>query len=599
MSSPWGEIMDSVFRMRMLRSLFTVAFLLVTASSAFGQGAGDALMKLLRGGTLPPERLSSVIEMVSRRGDAADLGYLFEQVTREGGWTGDAAVAALRGLTEAAENRKLKPEGDLSRLAVLFDAKQPEPVRDQVIRLAGLWKVPQLAKSLQVVALSETSTAKMRADALAALASFGEEGRRTIESLAGDGSFTARVPAIVALAGLQLDAAAKYAAEALAAASPQDDPAPLLGTFLERKGGPEALAAAIAAVKLPPDVAKAALRHMYSVGRSDGTLSAALGQAAGIAMEDKPLSPEEVKELSAAVMTEGDPDRGQLVFRRADLSCLKCHSVSGAGGNIGPDLSAMGPSNPVEYLVTSVLEPDAAIKEHYVTQIVVTSEGVVVTGIVADENDQRLILRTAEGLDRSIPKADIEEREKGSSLMPKGLVKFMTRQEFVDLVRFLAELGKPGTPYALRSAPTFQRWRVLAQAPPEFIGTLPDEATFRRVIPAADAQVWQPYYARVDGTLPVEELTRGDAQPVYLLGEIDVRTAGAVGLKFNGTAGLDLWVNGDHIDTLSKSFATDFPEGRQAFVLRIDPAQRPSKAVRVELFKPEGSTAVAEPVGGT
>lgn len=584
--------------MRSFRCLILLA-LLGFVSPAFGQGAGDALMRLLKAGKLPPERLPSVIEMVSRRGDAADLGYLFEQVTKEGGWTGDAAAAALRGLTEAAENRKLKPAGDLSRLAVLFNPEQPELVRDQAIRLAGLWKVPELAKSLQVVALSEASPAGMRADALSALANFGEEGRKTIESLAGDGPFTARVPAIVALAGMQLDAAAKYAAEALAAATPQDDPAPLLGTFLERKGGPEALAAAIAAVKLPPDVAKAALRHMYSVGRSDGTLSAAFGQAAGIAMEDKPLSPEEVKQLSAAVMAEGDPDRGQLVFRRADLSCLKCHSVSGAGGNIGPDLSAMGPSNPVDYLVTSVLEPDAAIKEHYVTQVVVTSEGVVVTGIVADENDQRLVLRTAEGIDRSIPKADIEQREKGSSLMPKGLVKFMTRQEFVDLVRFLAELGKPGTPYALRSAPTVQRWRVLTAPPPEFIDTLPDEATFQRVIPAADAQVWQPFYARVDGTLPVEELTRGDARPVYLLGEIDVRNAGAVGLKFNGTAGLDLWVNGDHIDTLSKSFATDFPEGRQAFVLRIDPAKRPSKAVRVELFKPEGSTAVAEPVGGT
>ena len=36
--------------------------------------------------------------------------------------------------------------------------------------------------------------------------------------------------------------------------------------------------------------------------------------------------------------------------------------------------------------------------------------------------------------------------------MPKGLVNFMTRAEFVDLVRFLSELGKPG-PYAIRSTP--------------------------------------------------------------------------------------------------------------------------------------------------
>jgi len=578
-----------------------IALMLLTAvSPAFGQGAGDALMRLLKTGKLPPERMPAVIEMVSRRGDAADLGFLFKQVTKEeGGWTGEPAVTALKGLVGAAENRKLKPEGDLSRLAALFHPEQPAEVRDLAIRLAGFWQVPELGQALQVVALSEATSPETRADALAALVSFGEEGRKTIESLAGgDGPLAVRAPAISALAGLQIDAAAKHAADALAAAKPQDDPAPLLAAFLERQGGPEALAAAIASVKLPPEVAKATLRHMYSVGRSDGALSAALGQAAGIAMEDKPLSPEEVKQLAAAVMTEGDAARGQLVFRRGDLSCLKCHSVSGAGGHIGPDLSGIGPSNPVDYLVTSILEPDAAVKEHYATQVVVTVDGVVLTGIVADENDQRIVLRTAEGEERSVPKADIEEREKGSSLMPKGLVKFMARQEFVDLVRFLVELGKPGTPYALRSAPTVQRWRVLADPPPEFLDTLPDEATFRRVIPAADSQVWQAFYARVDGTVPVEELTRGQERPVYLLGEVDVRTGGAVGLKFDDTAGVDLWVNGDHIDSLSRSFATDFPEGRQVFVLRVDPAKRPSKTLRVEVFKPEGSTAVAEPLGG-
>lgn len=591
--------MTSAFRSRCLRLLCVFALLCAVAPPAFGQGAGDALMRLLKAGKLPPERQPAVIEMVSRRGDAADLGFLFDQVTKENGWTDDVAVTTLRGLAEAAANRKLKPEGDLTRLAALFHPDRPADVRSQAIRLAGLWRVPELAASLQVVALSEESDAMTRAEALEALASFGEEGRKTIESLAGgEGALAVRAPAIGALAGLQLDAAAKHAAAALAAAKPQDDPAPLLAAFLERQGGPEALAQAIAGVTLPPEVAKASLRHMYSVGRSDGTLSAALGQAAGIAMEDKPFSPDEIRQFAAAVMTEGDAARGELVFRRADLSCLKCHAVSGAGGNIGPDLSSIGPSNPVDYLVTSILEPDAAIKEHYATQIVLTGDGLVVTGIVADENDERVILRTAEGIEQSVPKADIEERQKGGSLMPKGLVKFMTRQELVDLVRFLAELGKPGTPYALRSAPTVQRWRILAEAPDEVSDTLPDEATFRRVIPAADATTWQPFYARVDGTLPVEELTRGQERPVYLLGEVDVRSGGAVGLKFDDAAGLDLWVNGDHIDTLARSFATDFPEGRQAFVLRVDPAKRPSKSVRVEIFKPEGSTATAEPLGG-
>lgn len=573
--------------------------LCLLAANVSGQGAGDALMRLLKSDRLPAERLPSVIEMVSKRGDAADLAYLFEQVTNENGWSEEIAVTALEGLSDAAANRKVKPEGDLTRLAVLFDEKRSPAVREQAIRLAGLWRVPELAESLQALVLSEKTSAETRGEALDALAAFGESGRKTIESLAGpDQPLSVSSHAIAALAKLDLSAAADRAAKAMAAAKPNDDVSPLLGAFLQRQGGPEALATALESAELPQEVAKTALRQMYSIGRSDGALSAALGKAAGIAMEDKAFTPEEIQQLTAAVLKEGDPERGELVFRRQDLSCLKCHAVSGAGGNIGPDLSAIGPSNPIDYLVTSILEPDAAVKEHYATQIIITSEGLVVTGIVADENENRLVLRTADGEERTIAKADVEEREKGGSLMPKGLVKFMTRQELLDLVRFLSELGKPGTPYALRSAPTVQRWRVLADPPAAFVESVPDEATFRESVPAIDAANWKPVYARVDGSLPLAELTSGGEQPVYLLAEFDVRTSGAVGLRFDSTEGLDLWVNGDHIDTLSRNFATEFPDGRQAVVLRVGPKARTENSLRVELFQPEGSAAVVDVVGG-
>ncbi len=566
---------------------------------AFGQGAGDALMRLLKSGKLPPERLPAVVEMVGRRGDAADLGYLFEQVTRDDGWDGETAVTALEGLAAAAENRKLKPQGDLTRLRVLFEPDRPADVKALAVRLAGLWQVPELAEPLQDIVRSPESTAPARAAALQALAGYGEQGRRTIESLAAaTGPLTVRSGAIDALAGLDLKAAATHAADALAAAKPEDDVAPVLATFLGRQGGPDALAAALGDVKLPPEIAGAALRSMYSVGRSDGALSAAFGQAAGIAMEDKPPSAEELKQLVDSVVSEGDAERGQLVFRRGDLSCLKCHAVSGAGGNIGPDLSGIGPSNPLDYLVQAILDPDAAVKEHYATQVVITSEGLIVTGIVADENDDRLVLRTAEGVDRSVPKADIELREQGDSLMPRGLVKFMTRQEFVDLVRFLAELGKPGTPYAIRSTPTIQRWRHLGSLPENLVGEVPGEAAFREALPSLDSPAWEPFYARVDGTLPLAELVGNPNEPVYLLAEIDVRTGGSVGLRIDDVDGLDLWINGDHLDSVSREFVTEFTEGRQTFVLRIDPAERETETLHVELFTPDGSTALAEPVGG-
>ena len=57
--------------------------------------------------------------------------------------------------------------------------------------------------------------------------------------------------------------------------------------------------------------------------------------------------------------------RGEAVFRRKDLTCLKCHSIAGAGGLVGPDLVSIGASAQVDYLVESLLVPNKAVKEGY------------------------------------------------------------------------------------------------------------------------------------------------------------------------------------------------------------------------------------------
>ena len=584
---------------RVFCRILAVMALLLVCGPTYGQGAADSLMRLLRSGKLPEARLPAVIELVARRGDAADLTYLFEQTLMPQGYTGAAQLAALNGLSDAAENRKLLPTGDLTRLESLFAVEEPQ-MRAAALRLAGRWKVPKLADPLAAIARDPMATPQDQAAALDALAAFGDAGRKTIEALAGPGHPAAlRSRAVGALAGIDLNAAATAAAMVLAQSQPTDDPAPLIGAFLDRQGGPEALAQSLAAVTLPPEVAGAALRSMYSVGRSDAALSAALGKAAGLAMEDKPVTPEEIKAYAAAALTDGDAARGELVFRRKDLSCLKCHAVSGAGGNIGPDLSPVGASSPADYLVASILLPDQAVKEAFETQVVVTIQGRVLTGIVADENENRLVLRTADGAEKSVPKADIDLREKGSSLMPQGLIKFMTRQEFLDLTRFLSELGKPGTPYAVRSSATVQRWRVLKDVPPELVGTVPEEAVFNAAVPPQESGAWQAVYSLVGGTLPLAELTAGGKQPVYLAMEIDVTAAGSVGLAFDSIAGLDVWLAGDHLDTLSPAFATELPPGRHLVILRVDPTQRPAAELAMRLFLPDGSTARAEPLGGT
>ena len=150
---------------------------------------------------------------------------------------------------------------------------------------------------------------------------------------------------------------------------------------------------------------------------------------------------------------QGDATRGEAVFRRANLSCMKCHAVSGAGGNVGPDLSAVGGISPIEYLVTSVLVPELAVKEAFQQAMVQTGEGECLSGNCrAGECRPDRAPGRAGQHDQNPPRRG-NGRQKGGSLMPKGLVNLMSHGDFLDLVRFLSELGKPG-PFALRSTQT-------------------------------------------------------------------------------------------------------------------------------------------------
>ena len=384
---------------------------------------------------------------------------------------------------------------------------------------------------LSALAADGETTAETRSAALDAVFRIDPQAAHAVVSTLTTGTqpFAIRSLGISALARIDLAEAARSAATALSQAGADDDPSRIVDAFLSRQDGSASLAEALDSVELSEDIAKLALRRMYAVGRSDAALSSVLERAAKIAGDVPAPIGADLSALIMKIRTDGDPVRGEAVFRRGDLSCQKCHALSKAGGQIGPDLSAVGANSPVEYLVASVYDPDAQVKEAFVSRTVLTVDGLTVQGIVADRTDDRLVLKDADGRRHEIPLADIDAEVEGKSLMPKGLVKFMTHTEIVDLVAFLAQLGRPG-PYAVRSTPRMQRWRVLANASPELLADVPNDTTFEdRVLQSGR---WIPAYARVDGTLPLHELMQHTKSPVlYLQGEIDVQTAGPVGVR--------------------------------------------------------------------
>ena len=580
-----------------------VAALALLSTAAGAQES--AMVKMLRSGRVPEDRQGTLITLIGRQGSPADLGFLLEFATRPEGVSQESRTLALDALSEAARTRSVAPEGDRSRIAELIrgeSAPEGREARLAAIRLAGAWKVEGASDALAAIAADAEEPRPLREASLDALADLGgPSSRQAIEGLSGPGQAAdVRLLAIAALASLDVDAAAEKAVAALGEGVGDIDAiAPLMGAFLDRQVGPDRLASEITEEGLSADAAKLALRYMYSVGRTDPSLVAALSSAAGVNAEPPPLSEAEMQRLIADVVEHGDPEAGEAVFRREDVNCMKCHAVSGAGGDIGPDLSAIGASSPPDYLIRSLLYPEEAVKEEYQVRTVLTIDGQIFQGIVKESSNDRLVLREATGTDRVVPTADVEDEKSGGSLMPKGLPNFLTRDEFVDLVAFLSRLGKPG-PYAIRATPTIQRWRVLP-LPDASDSVDPDDAgggDLPAAIASADPVSWRVSYGKTGGTLPLDEVARMLGTPVFAArGEVDVTEGGPLSFSIDSPEGLSLWLDGEPIEPAGQ-FSADLDAGRHTLTIRVDDEARSSDGLRVEVTRAEGSEAEFTVVGG-
>lgn len=557
-----------------------------------------SVLKLLKSGKVPPARLGSVVEMVCTRGNEHDLAFVFEQTLDEKTFAPELRQRSLVWLKEAALHRKTLP-ADRQRLGRLLDpATNPDAALQlRAIELAQAWKDPDPAPLLAQLARSKESTNTIRTAALSALAMVDADTAKSIagELLTDGQSYLNRSLGVTTLVGIDLAAGAKAAAAVLQSTTPEDDPAPLIDAMLSRDGGAAQLGEALKATPLPQDVAKVCLRRVYAEGRSDAALIDILAPQAGVSAKPLKLTPQQITALANAAAEKGDAARGEQVFRRNDLSCMKCHAVNKAGGQIGPDLTPVGANSPMEYLVNALFDPDAQIKEAFISRTVTTIEGRVFQGITIDRTEQKLVLRNTESKLIEIPITDIDEEVEGKSLMPKGLPTLMTQSETLDLLKFLSLMGQPGE-YEVRTTQRFQRWRLLYQPQPEWLSAVPNLVVFETEILANG--IWGSAYSLVNGTLPLDEIAKSQKSPVfYLQGEIDVVEAGSAKLNFDSVQGLTVWLGKEIIE--SPAGATiELTPGRQTITLRVDTAARKVPGMRLELARPEGTTGQFQVVDG-
>jgi putative heme-binding domain-containing protein len=139
---------------------------------------------------------------------------------------------------------------------------------------------------------------------------------------------------------------------------------------------------------------------------------------------------------------------GKQLFRVA--SCVACHKMDDVGAPIGPDLSKLDPKMQSLDVLKELLEPSARINEKFQTFVFQLTSGKVVTGLVVEETPEVVKVienPLAKAEPTELAPSDIEERVKStSSIMPKGLLEKLSREEILDLIAYVLARGNPADP---------------------------------------------------------------------------------------------------------------------------------------------------------
>jgi putative heme-binding domain-containing protein len=577
--------------------------LLYAVKSAEAHAAVPMLLQKLKSGKVPPELQDELLGTVASLGDSGQLKLVFDLALAPE-TSAETAASLLRTLANAKRTRNLQPSGDLGLLSNALTSTDAG-VRSAAVDCVGVWKLESLRGPVNTLAQDSKLELTARTSALQAVAQLGGAASRdllgTIVTSASEDE-AIRATALASLVTLDTGHAAKLAIAFLNGSKSSSSQSQVTSAFLQVKGGPNALATALVEQKLPEDAAKIALRTVTGSGRQEAKLIEALSKAGNIVSQPIALPPEEMAALVALIQEQGNPARGEEIFRRSELNCQKCHAIGGAGGKVGPDLVSVGSSAQVDYLVDSILQPNKAVKEGYHSVVVQTDDGKVITGVKVRQTDTELLLRDVDDREINVPLSKIEEQAPGTSLMPVGLVDKLTRAELIDLVRFMSELGKPG-PYAAVTARVARRWETLQ----------PTDHSYTRMYRTSDTQVvsddtglvWVPVYSSVAATLPVrdvldftmkERLGEAARKVGFVRCRVNVTTAGSVGFAFGDVTGLQLWLDGKPVDIRDRQELA-LSAGEHVVTVSVNLLTR-NEPIRLELYDVPGSDAQAQFVAG-
>ena len=540
--------------------------------------AGRVLNQVLSAASIPADGSGPWLPIIGQAGASEQIRSIYQKLL-QGYFNEKGQSAVLDALNEAARARRIVPgasQGDLRD----FLESDSAATRMAAIRVAGAWK--NIQEAFGVLATYPVDAFKPENERIAAIDSLREIGgagavSALVQTSSEADNKNVRLRSAMALASLDTEKAWVAAQPLFAMELSDNEITGVWRSLLQVRDAGDKLEPLARVATLPERVAELGVRVAGEGGRQLPGLVIALNRAGGLEGKIQ-LTSEDFAFLARRAGEQGDPHRGELVYRRNNLACTTCHAIGGIGGMLGPDLTSIGASAPADYLVESLYAPNAKIKEGYHAINVDTIAELTYSGTLVREDAGRLWLRDAASKVVEIPKDEIVSRVMADySLMPSGLIDGLNDRDRLDLVAFLSRLGKVGD-FDASKPDRARRWYLFpatidaAQFGEEKIlnSDLADNASWRGG--------WKSFDTLVNGNLPeqalkqrLREVSSRFPNKLYAGSIFQSAQAGEILFDLQGFDSIECkaWIDGAETPIHDGSIKADLEAGRHTVILSL------------------------------
>lgn len=356
----------------------------------------------------------------------------------------------LRGMTAAFQGQRSIPmppgwESIEARLARSTDAE----VRTLAQALSLKFGSQTALSTLRATALDTSLGAEVRRGALDSLIAVRDAGLPgLLQKLVGDS--VVRATAIRALAQFD-DAGTPGAILGVYGSLSPEERREALNSLSSRAGYARPLVAAVGKGTIPKSELTADLVRQLRNLR-DAEITGQLDRIWGVMKETSADQKQEIERYrriyGAGGSQPGDAPRGRALFNQV---CSQCHHLFDTGGNVGPDITGANRGD-LNYLLETILFPNAVIPNEYRLSTIETKDERVITGIIKEQSATSLVVQTPTEL-LNLPRNEVKKVEPSEqSMMPEGLLANLKDQEVRDLLYYLSRPGQVPLPAGAKSA---------------------------------------------------------------------------------------------------------------------------------------------------